>query len=155
MSFFYEWEHRTGTLRPFSILHPLRKGIESQCQMTEKKLLKYLKSGIVMYIRRRKKIKRKSCHLVPKVVVDLPFEGRKVEGSWKNRRWKRVPLAGGRGEETITEPINSCIGEFPHNNCWQMMPDVWNVAEPLEMEYRQPVHQSSDQSSCNRKEIEK
>ena len=36
-----------------------------------------------------------------------------------------------------------------------MMPDVWDVAEPLEVEYRQPIHQSSDQSNSVRKEIEK
>ena len=30
-------------------------------------------------------IKKKS-HLVPKVVIDLPFEGRKIEGSQKYRR---------------------------------------------------------------------
>ena len=53
-----------------------------------------------------------SCHLVPKVVIDLPFEGRKVEGSRKYRRRERVPKAGSRREETITEPINSCIGEL-------------------------------------------
>ena len=29
-SFFYEWEHRTGTMRPFSSLHPLKKGKEVQ-----------------------------------------------------------------------------------------------------------------------------
>ena len=51
--------------------------------------------------------KKKSCHLVLKVVIDLPFEG-----SWKYRRRERVPKAGSRGEETITEPINSRIGEF-------------------------------------------
>ena len=33
--------------------------------------------------------KKKSCHLVPKVVIDLPFEGRKVEGSQKYRRRER------------------------------------------------------------------
>ena len=33
-----------------------------------------------------------------------------------------------------------------------MLPDVWNVAEPLEVEYRQPIHQSSDQSNSGRKE---
>ena len=27
-TFFYEWEHRTGTVCPFSSLHPLRKGTE-------------------------------------------------------------------------------------------------------------------------------
>ena len=57
-------------------------------------------------------IKKKSCHLVPKVVIDLPFKGRKVEGSRKYRGRERVPKVGSRREETITEPINSCIGEF-------------------------------------------
>ena len=56
--------------------------------------------------------KRKLCHLVPKVVIDLPFEGKKVEGSQKYRRRERVPKAGSRREETINEPINCCIGEF-------------------------------------------
>ena len=50
--------------------------------------------------------KKKSCHLVPKVVIDLHFEARKVEGSWKYRRREKVPKAGSRREETITEPIN-------------------------------------------------
>ena len=59
-----------------------------------------------------KKGDKKSCHLVPKVVIDLPFEGRKVEGSQKYRRRERVPKAGSRREEIITEPINSRIGEF-------------------------------------------
>ena len=54
--------------------------------------------------------KKKSCYLVPKVVIDLAFGGRKVEGSRKYRR-ERVPKAG-RREETITELINSCIGKF-------------------------------------------
>ena len=56
--------------------------------------------------------KKKSCHLVPKVVIDLTFEGRKVEGSRKYRRRESVPKAGSRKEEAITEPINSCIREF-------------------------------------------
>ena len=56
--------------------------------------------------------KKKSCHLVSKVVIDLPFEGRKVEGSRKYRRRERVPKVRSRGEETITEPINSRFGEF-------------------------------------------
>ena len=46
------------------------------------------------------------------MVIDLPFEGRKVEGSWKYRRRERIPKAGSRREETVTEPINSRIGEF-------------------------------------------
>ena len=60
----------------------------------------------------KKGSKKKSCHLVPKVVTDLPFEGRKVEGSQKYRRRERVPKAGSRGEETSTGLINSRIGEF-------------------------------------------
>ena len=36
-----------------------------------------------------------------------------------------------------------------------MMPAVWNMAEPLEVEYRQPILQSSDQSNNGRKEIAK
>ena len=36
-----------------------------------------------------------------------------------------------------------------------MLPDMWNVAEPLEVEYRQPIHQNSDQSNIGRKEIVK
>ena len=36
-----------------------------------------------------------------------------------------------------------------------MMPAVWNVAKPLEVEYKQPIHQSSDQSNSSRKEREK
>ena len=45
-------------------------------------------------------------------MIDLPFEGRKVEGSRKYRGRERVPKVGSRREETITEPINSRIGEF-------------------------------------------
>ena len=37
----------------------------------------------------------------------------------------------------------------------QMMIDVFNFAEPLEVEYRQPVSQSSDQSNSYKKEIGK
>ena len=44
------------------------------------------------------------------MVIDLPFEGRKVEGSRKYRGRERVPKVGSRREETITEPINSRIG---------------------------------------------
>ena len=35
------------------------------------------------------------------------------------------------------------------------MSDVWNMAKPLEVEYRQPILQSSDQSNSDKKEIEK
>ena len=85
------------------------------------------------------------------MVIDLPFEGRKVEGSWKHSRRERVPKARSRGEETITEPINSRIGEFHTIVVGQMLPDVWNVAKPLKVEYRRPIHQSSDQSNSSRK----
>ena len=40
----------------------------------------------------------------PKVVTDLPSEGRKAEGSQKYRRRERVPQVGSRREETIIEP---------------------------------------------------
>ena len=36
-----------------------------------------------------------------------------------------------------------------------MIPAVWNMAEPLEVEYRQAILQSSDQINGGRKEIEK
>ena len=89
------------------------------------------------------------------MVIDLLFEGRKVEGSRKYRGRERVPKVGSRREETITEPINSRHWRVPHNSCGQMLPDVWNVAEPLEVEYRRPFHQSSDQSNSGRREIVK
>ena len=75
----------------------------------KRKAMKRLKH---IYKMSKKGNKKKSCHLVPKVVIDLPFEERKVEGSWKYRRRERVSKAGSRREETITEPINSRIGEF-------------------------------------------
>ena len=53
-----------------------------------------------------------SCHLVPMMVTDLPLEGKKVEGSQKNRRWKRAPQVGSKAEETITGPINSRTGKI-------------------------------------------
>ena len=89
------------------------------------------------------------------MVIHLPFEGRKVEGSRKYRRRERFPKAGSRREETITEPINSCIGEFHTIVVGNSLPVMWNVAEPLEVEDRRPIHQSSDQSNSGRKEIEK
>ena len=82
-------EHITRILCPFSSLHPLRKG---KTMNTIKQIYRISKQG--------NNKKKKSCHLVPKVVIDLPFEGRKVEGSWKYRR-ERVPKAGSRREETI------------------------------------------------------
>ena len=33
--------------------------------------------------------KQKLCHLVPKAVIDLPFEGRKAEGSQNYRRGRQ------------------------------------------------------------------
>ena len=64
-----------------------------------KQIYKISKKG-----KKKKKKKKKSCHLIPKVVTDLPFEGRKVEGSQKYRRRERVPKGGSKREETITEP---------------------------------------------------
>ena len=45
--------------------------------------------------------------------------------------------------------------KVPHNSCGQIMPAVWNVAKQLEVEYRQPIRRSSDQSNSGRKKIEK
>ena len=88
---------------PFSSLHPSRNGKEGSKK--NKKVYKIFK-----------KCNKKSCHLVPKVAIDLLFEGRKVEGSRKYRGRERVPKVGSRREETVTEPINSRIGEF-HTMC--------------------------------------
>ena len=88
-------------------------------------------------------------------MIDLPFEGRKVEGSRKYRGRERVPKVGSRREETITEPINSRIGEFHTIVVGKCCLTVWNVAEPLEVEYRWPIHQNSDQSNSGRKKIVK
>ena len=78
----------------------------------KKKKRKAMKRIKPIYKISERVIKKKSCRLVPKVVINLPFEVRKVEGSRKYRRRERVPKARSRREETITEPINSCIGEF-------------------------------------------
>ena len=88
-----------GTVYPFLSLHPSGKGQERQNEKNKNKFVKYL----------RRVIKRKSCHLVPRVVIDLPFEGRKVERSWKCRRRERVPKAGSRREETITLSTTHCL----------------------------------------------
>ena len=73
------------------------------------KAMKRTKEIYKIYKMGNKKISR---HLFPKVVTDLPFEGREVEGNQKYRRRERVPKAGSRRRETITEPINSRTGEF-------------------------------------------
>ena len=91
---FYEWERRIGTMYPFLSLHPLRNG--------KKWAMKRLKQ-IHEMSKKGNNNKKKSCHLVPKVVIDLPFEGRKVEGSQECRRG-RGPKAGSRREEIVTEP---------------------------------------------------
>ena len=59
--------------------------------------LKKRKRNVMKIIKQFYKIskkgnKKKSCHLIPKVVIDLPFEG-----SQKCRRRERVPTAGSRG----------------------------------------------------------
>ena len=81
----------------------------AQCTLSQVCISKKRKRKAVQRIKQiyktsKRVIKKKSCHLVPKVVIDLPFEGRKVEGSRKYRRRERVPKAGSRREETITEP---------------------------------------------------
>ena len=65
---------------PFASLHPLRNEKEN----------KFIS---------KKGNKKKIMHLVPKVVIDLPFEGRKVEGSQKYR----------------TRIVNNIINEAKHS----------------------------------------
>ena len=69
-----------------------------------KKKRKAIKRTKQKYKISKKGNKKKSCHLVHKVVIDLPFEG-----SRKYRRRERVPKAGSRREKNITELIDSCI----------------------------------------------
>ena len=38
-----------------------------------------------------------------------------------------------------------------HTQCGQMMPDLWNVTKPLEVQFRQLVHQSNNKSNGDRK----
>ena len=66
-------------------------------------MLKYPKSGIVIYIHRRKKNykKKKSCYLVCRVAIDLPFEGRKVEGSRKMEDGREFHRREVEGEEAV------------------------------------------------------
>ena len=57
--------------------------------------------------------KRKSCHLFPKVVIDLPFEGREVEGSRKYRRWESATLSEKKIEHlTLVNTISSILESF-------------------------------------------
>ena len=85
------------------------------------------------------------------MAIDLPYEGRKVEGSRKYRVRERVPKVGSRREETITELINSGIGEFHTIVVGKRCP----TCGTLEVEYERPVRQRSDQSNSGRKEIVK
>ena len=82
----------------------------------------------------------------------MPFEGRKVEGSRKYRGRERVPKVRSRGEETITEPINSSIGEFHTIVVGKCCLTCGTWPSHWEVEYRWPIHQSSDQSNSGRKE---
>ena len=93
--------HNVPFLESASLEKRKRSVIKQFYKISKELIKKHLKSVI-----------KKSCHLAPKVVIDLPFEGRKVEGSRKYRGRERVPKVGSRREETITEPINSRIGEI-------------------------------------------
>ena len=75
-----------GTFAPFLKSASLKK--RKQPMSSDKKKTAKISKKWNRNICRRKKnyIKKKSCHLVPKVVIDLSFEGRKVEGSQKNIR---------------------------------------------------------------------
>ena len=99
-------------LRQTSTSHCPTKPISKNDKPSLKKRKRKAKKMKQIYKISKKGNKKKSCHLVPKVVIDLSFGVRKVEESQKYRRRERVPKAGSRREETITEPINSCIGEF-------------------------------------------
>ena len=77
-----------------------------QCALSRVCILRKRKRKAMKRIKQKKKIsknvnKKKSCRLVPKVVIDLPFEERKVEGSRKYRRSEREPKAGSRREEAM------------------------------------------------------
>ena len=61
----------------------------------EKKGNKKTKKKLIYKIS-KKGNKKKSCHLVPKVVIDLSYEGGKVEGSRKYRRRESVPKVGSK-----------------------------------------------------------
>ena len=45
-------------------------------------------------------LQNKSWHLALKVMIAPSLEGGKVQGSWKNRDWKKIMHAGSRVEET-------------------------------------------------------
>ena len=77
-----------GHIVPFLESASLRK--------RKRKAMKRIKQKYKMSIKGNKK---KSCHLIPKVVIDLPFEERKVEGSRKYRRREGVPKVGSRREK--------------------------------------------------------
>ena len=62
----------------------------AQCALSrvcipKKRKRKAMKRIKQIYKISKRVITKKSCHLVPKVLIDLPFEGRKVEGSRKYR----------------------------------------------------------------------
>ena len=90
-SFFYEWGMQDGHNVPFLKSVSLKKR-KREAVTRIKQIATIFKIGESNISEEKKK----SCHLVPKVVIDLPFEGRKVEGSRKYRRWERVPQAGRR-----------------------------------------------------------
>ena len=72
------------------------------------------------------------------MVIDLPFEGRNVEGSQKYRR---------RDVEGKKPSLNQLILALESSTQYLSAND--------DIGYRWPIHQSSDQSNSGRKEIEK
>ena len=68
---------------PFLESASLKKRKNKGNEKNKNKFIKYLKKG-----------NKKACHLAPKVVIDLPFEGNKVERSQKYIRRERVPTVG-------------------------------------------------------------
>ena len=90
---------------PFSSLYPLRRG-RGRLSLVIKQAAKTSKQGnsniYSMYKKKINEEKKKTCHLVPEVVTDLPLK----EG------WLKEAAKQKTGESSITEPINSCTGEF-------------------------------------------
>ena len=88
------------------------------------------------------------------MVIDLLLKEGRLKESGKTEGARALHRREVEGQKPSMNQLILAL-ESPHNNCGQMMPAVRNMDEPSEVEYRQPIHQSSDQSNSGRKEIEK
>ena len=123
----------------------------SRVCIPKKRKRKAIKRTKQIYKISKRVMKKNSCHLVPKVVIDLPLkEGRLKEAgdTEEGREFQRREV---EGKKPLLNRLILAL-RVSHNSCGQMM---WNVAEPFEVEYRRPIHQGSDQSNSGRKEMEK